>query len=178
MPRNVVQLSIAPLKAASVGVPATDLRGVNRLTIAAIAGIVDIVEAMHHKTAILSRIVARPKQGGTTGITRLVYRSIQNVVGLVGNGLDSLLARLAPLLGDRSTWPGRDAVLAALNGVLGDYLAATNNPLALTMCLRRGGIELPRGEPLAARSRDHGSWSAAARYLPERPAVEAQEARS
>jgi pimeloyl-ACP methyl ester carboxylesterase len=34
-------------------------------------------------------------------------------------------------------------LLAALNGVLGDYLAASNNPLAITMRLRRGGIPLP-----------------------------------
>jgi pimeloyl-ACP methyl ester carboxylesterase len=42
-------------------------------------------------------------------------------------------------------------LLAALNGVLGDYLAASNNPLAIAARLRRGGIALP-GEraPLAA----------------------------
>ena len=52
------------------------------------------------------------------------------------------LARLAPLLGEHSTWPGREALLAALNGVLGDYLAASDNPLATSMRLRRGGTAL------------------------------------
>jgi pimeloyl-ACP methyl ester carboxylesterase len=65
------------------------------------------------------------------------------VVGLVGHGLDRLLARLEPLLAERSAWPGREALLAALNGVLGDYLAASDNPLAITMRLRRGGVALP-----------------------------------
>ena len=55
------------------------------------------------------------------------------------------------MLGERSTWPGRETLLAALNGVLGDYMAASNNPLAVTMHLRRGGIALPmEREPLAA----------------------------
>ena len=132
-------------------VRAADLRGVNRLTIDGIAGVVDLVEAMHYNIASVPKILAKPKRERTTGITRLVYASIRGVVGLVGHGLDVLLARLEPLLGDHSTWPGREALLAALNGVLGDYLAASNNPLAITMCLRRGGIALP-GEraPLAA----------------------------
>jgi pimeloyl-ACP methyl ester carboxylesterase len=124
-------------------VHAADLRGVNRLTIAGISGIVELVEAMHHNIAIIPRMIARPQRDRTTGITRLIYRSIHGAVGLVGHGLDSLLARLSPLLGERSTWPGREALLAALNGVLGDYLEASNNPLAITMCLRRNGIALP-----------------------------------
>jgi pimeloyl-ACP methyl ester carboxylesterase len=132
-------------------VGAADLRGINRLTVDGIAGIVDLVEAMHYNIASVPGILAKPKRGQTTGITSLVYRSIRGVIGLVGHGLDKLLARLEPLLGERSTWPGREALLAALNGVLGDYLAASNNPLAITMALRRGGIALPgEGAPLAA----------------------------
>jgi pimeloyl-ACP methyl ester carboxylesterase len=132
-------------------VGAADLRGLNRLTIDGIAGIVDLVEAMHYNIASVPGILAKPKRGRTTGITGLVYRSIRGVIGLVGHGLDKLLARLEPLVGERSTWPGREALLAALNGVLGDYLAASNNPLAITMALRRGGIALPgEGAPLAA----------------------------
>jgi pimeloyl-ACP methyl ester carboxylesterase len=128
-----------------------DLRGVNRLTIAGVAGVVDLVEAMHHNIASIPRLIARPNRNRTTAITRLVYRSIHGVVGLVGFSLDRFLARLAPLLGEHSTWPGREALLAALNGVLGDYLAASDNPLATGMRFRRGGIALPgEREVLAA----------------------------
>ena len=128
-----------------------DLRGVNRLTIAGIAGVVDLVEAMHQQIAGVPGLRATPRRDRTSGITRLVYRSIHGVIGLVGHGLDALLAQFEPLLGERSTWPGREALLAALNGVLGDYLAASNNPLAITMQLRRGGAALPaEREPLAA----------------------------
>ena len=87
-------------------VRAADLRGVNRLTIAGIAGVVDLVEAMHHTIAIIPRMIARPKQDRTTGITRLVYRSIHGVVGLVGHGLDGLLARLAPCSASAAPGPG------------------------------------------------------------------------
>ena len=127
-------------------VHAADLRGVNRLTIDGIAGIVDLVEAMHYNIASVAGILAKPKQGRTTGITGLVYRSIRGVIGLVGSGLDGLLARLTPWLGEASAWPGRETLQAALNGVLGDYLAASGNALAITMRLRRNGVPLP-GEP-------------------------------
>jgi hypothetical protein len=43
------------------------------------------------------------------------------------------------VLGERHLSPEREAVLAALNGVMGDYLAATDNPLAISMRLRRDG---------------------------------------
>ena len=132
-------------------VDAADLRGLNRLTIDGIAGIVDLVEAMHYNIASVPGIRAKPKRDRTTGITRVVYQGIRGVIDLVGFGLDRLLARLGPMLGERSTWAGREALLAALNGVLGDYLTASNNPLAINMCLRRGGVPVPgEREPLAA----------------------------
>lgn len=132
-------------------VPTADLRGANRLTIAAVAGVVDVVEAMHHRIAIVPRVIGRPRQDRATGIARLVYSTIRGVVALVGHGIDGVLARLAPLLGEQSTWPGREPLRAALNGVLGDYLVASRNPLAITMSLRRDGSTLPaEREALAA----------------------------
>ncbi|MGE5739647.1 MAG: esterase/lipase family protein [Betaproteobacteria bacterium] len=134
-----------------------DLRGINRLTVAGIAGVIDLVEAMHYNIASVPGVLAKPRRERTTGITRLVYQSIRGVVGIVGYGLDKLLARLDPLLGERSTWPGREALLAALNGVLGDYLASSHNPLAITMRLRRGGIPLPAARDALAAAVPHAS---------------------
>src|SRR5512140_2455620 len=87
-----------------------DLRGVNRLTIDGIAGVVNLVEAMHHTIASVPGVFPGTGRGRTTGITRLVYRSIGHVVGRVGHGVDRLvawlepllLARLAPLADERS----------------------------------------------------------------------------
>ncbi|HEX4883545.1 MAG TPA: alpha/beta hydrolase, partial [Casimicrobiaceae bacterium] len=124
----------------------------SRLAVAGIAGIVDVVEGMHGSIAAFPSLRRRASpRRPTSGITRLVYRAINGVVGVVGRGLDALLARLEPSLNARSTWRGREPLLAALNGVLGDYLAASGNSLAIPMRLRRGGIPLPdEGPPLAA----------------------------
>jgi pimeloyl-ACP methyl ester carboxylesterase len=114
----------------------SDLRGASRLALAGIAGIVEIVEAMHGNIAGIRRLRGRDAaRTRTKGLTGLVYRSIRGVVGVVDMSLDALLARLAPLLRERSGWPGRQPVVAALNGVLGDYLDATGNPLATRMAL-------------------------------------------
>jgi pimeloyl-ACP methyl ester carboxylesterase len=70
----------------------------------------------------------------------LVYKSIQSVAQLVGKGTESLLTSLQPLLDKIDSEPQesapREAVLAALNGVMGDRLAESDNPLATHMSLR------------------------------------------
>lgn len=120
----------------------SDLRGISRITVDAIAGVVSLVEAMHVNIASAPWILGAAKQGPTTGITGLVYRSIRGVIGVVGHGLDRLLGQLVRELGEGSSWPGREALLAVLNGVLGDYLAVSKNPLAIRMCVRRDGRPL------------------------------------
>jgi pimeloyl-ACP methyl ester carboxylesterase len=114
----------------------SDLRGLNRLVIEATAGVTEVVESMHHN--IVRSPGFTPSRGRTRGITGLVYRSIRGITRLVGVGIDAALAPFTPL-GEGSSSPGRDAVLAALNGVLGDHLVATGNPLAIPMSLRREG---------------------------------------
>ncbi len=70
--------------------------------------------------------------------------SVRGVATLVGRGIDAALSQLAPALGHaRQHSPAREALRAALNGVVGDYLAHTGNPLAIELCLRRDGIRLP-----------------------------------
>ena len=120
----------------------SDLLGFSRLAMDATAGLVDVVEAMHLNIAQSPGILGIPLQGPTSGITGLVYRSIRAATGLVGSGIDALLSPLIPLLGERHSPPGREAVLAALNGVMGDHLAATENPLAISMSLRQNGKPL------------------------------------
>jgi hypothetical protein len=106
---------------------ASDLRGVTRLVVEATEGIASIVEDM---------------QGPTLGIAGLVHRSIRGVTRFVGGGVDALLAPFVQLLGDTRSRPEMEAVLAALNGVIGDHLAATGNPLAIHMRLRKAGVPL------------------------------------
>ncbi len=69
---------------------------------------------------------------------------------MVGRGVDAALAALKPLLESTADAepgsPRREALLAALNGVMGDYLVATGNPFATPMTLRY------RGEPLQTQT--------------------------
>jgi hypothetical protein len=137
----------------------SDLRGASRLAIEATAGVTGLVEAMHTSIARMPLRLGGPVVGGAVnGITWLVYRSIHGVTRGAGSGVDMVLARLAPMLGGMDSSPRREAVVAALNGVLGDYLAETGNPLAIAMQLRRDGkpVELTRERLAAAFPRPSG----------------------
>jgi hypothetical protein len=119
-----------------------DLVGFGRLATDAIAGLTDVVEAVHGHIAFTSRgLGPRSAEQSTSGITRLVYNSIRRVTRLVEGGL-TLLASPASPANDRTSSSRHEAVLAALNGVVGDHLARTNNPLAISMSLRHEGHPL------------------------------------
>ena len=126
-----------------------DARGAARLAVQATTGLTDLVEAVHQRIA---RVPGWPPATGpaaarTRGITGFVYRSVRGVTRLVGGSVDGLLDLLAlalvqppgAVVDELASSPERQAVLAALNGVLGDHLAATHNPLALPLCLRHQG---------------------------------------
>jgi len=120
----------------------SDLRGASRLAIDATRGIADLVEAMHHTILRGPGVLGKAPRGTTRGITGLVYQGIRGVTRLVGVSLDLVLGQLSPLIAETGTGPEHEYVLAALNGVLGDYLASTGNPLAIQMRLRRDGQPL------------------------------------
>ena len=122
----------------------TDVRGYSRLAIDATLGLTRLVETMHQNIARIPGPLGKYSQEPTRGITGLIYRSIQGTTRLVGSGIDVLLDQLLPLLDQEPAASSgkREAVLAALNGVLGDHLAASGNPLAIPMQLRRNGQPL------------------------------------
>jgi pimeloyl-ACP methyl ester carboxylesterase len=128
-----------------------DLRGASRLAIEATRGVTDLVEAMHLTIGGGPAVLGRPLDGPTRLVTGLVYKTIRGVTHLVGASIDMALAQLGPLVGDSVPGAERGALLAVLNGVLGDYLSDTGNPLAITMRLRHGGRTLVL-EPDALRA--------------------------
>ncbi|MDE2370699.1 MAG: alpha/beta hydrolase [Burkholderiales bacterium] len=122
----------------------SDLPAVARLATDATAGLTDLVEAMHERIARLPGLPRPAIDGRTSGLTGLVYKTIRGVTRVVGGSIEALLGLLTPALGsDAAPAAEREALVAALNGVLGDYLAATANPLATPMTLRRDGRALP-----------------------------------
>ena len=122
--------------------PADDLRGVSRLIIEATVGITDLVREVHDVVGSGPAILGQPLALPTRAINRVVYGGVVGMTRAVGVGLDEALARLAMMAGETETPEAYDAVVAAVNGVLGDYLEATANPLAIPMALRRDGSAL------------------------------------
>lgn len=115
----------------------SDLRGLSRLVIDGVVGVTDIVEAMHLTIGARAGLL-RPGLGGrSAGITGLVYGAVRGVTRTVGRGLEAVLpaGRAAPA----DVRPQRQALVSALNGVWGDHLAKTGNPLAIGMSLRVAG---------------------------------------
>jgi hypothetical protein len=130
---------------------ASDLRAVAQLATQATLGVASIAEGVHQ--AVLGTIgVPGTRSGKTKGITGLVYRAVHGITALVGDGLQAAFTQLEPLLGslvdEPPETPAREAVLAALNGVMGDSLAQAKNPLATTMTVRHQGRALPLDGPL------------------------------
>ena len=125
----------------------TDLRGVARMVVDATCASTRLVEAVHtHIARRPTRLAGRIGGGTLRSATAMVYTSIRGITRAVGGGIDLALDAVAPALGHVEPSPAREAIIAALNGVLGDYLAQTRNPLAVTMRMRRDGkaLELTR----------------------------------
>ena len=124
----------------------SDLRGVAQLATQATAGVARIAEGVHQSVFDTLGIPGGKMPGQTGGITGLVYKSVHGVTRLVGKSMDTLLARLQPALDAaedaRAGSPQRAAVLAALNGVMGDHLLEAHSPFATPMTLRYQGAAL------------------------------------
>jgi len=165
-------VAVAATAATTAGSPTRrrldDLRGASRLAIDATLGVTGVAEQLHAAIARIApplvasggsgragRAAAMDAPGGPAakpiavtapGVAGLVYRSVRGVTRLVGQGLDLALGQwakaLGPAAGERG--PELEAVVAALNGVFGDHLVASGNPLALPMRL------LLDGRPLVA----------------------------
>jgi hypothetical protein len=126
----------------------SDLHGVVRLGVAAVAGMVDVVQDFH--MGLIGPWLAASPVGRISGRS---YAAVRWSAQLTGNLIERAL-----------DWPGyagagdnadssaeRDAVLAALNGFIGDQLEADGNPLAIRMSLRRGGRPLALTRAALAR---------------------------
>jgi hypothetical protein len=131
----------------------SDLRAAAQLATQATRGVTRITEGVHQAVwSVMGVPGGQPEQ--TRGITGFVYRTVHGVTELVGKGLEAAFTRLEPLLESLvdapEQTPEREAVLAALNGVMGDRLLESNNPLATPMGLRfRGRVLTPHAMPAA-----------------------------
>ena len=137
----------------------SDLQGLSQLATQGVLGVTGLAETVQGNVykgvaasfgPLGSRFINRaPGSSGVKplGITGLVYGGVKGITRLAGGTANAVLSRAVPLVNERfgvqASAPQREAVLAALNGVLGDHLLSTANPLAITMSLRHQGQALP-----------------------------------
>jgi pimeloyl-ACP methyl ester carboxylesterase len=110
------------------------VRGLIKLAINATKGTTNLVENMHSTIELGHKPLGESRSSTTSGITGLVYKSIRGGSRLVGTSLDYALQAVLPFL-EENIEPSktRDSFLSVINGVYGDKLEATENPLALDM---------------------------------------------
>lgn len=139
----------------------SDLRAAVQLATQATTGVIGIAEGVHQSVRQRIGLPAGTLPDRTGGLTGRIYQGIRGVTELVGHGLDGALATLLPLVDEPGLHPapspGREAVIAALNGVLGDRLQASGNPLAQPMELRYQGQPLPLDQAPLLRERLAGA---------------------
>lgn len=115
-------------------------RGAARLLFEAVEQATRIVEGMHATiAAVPAPLGGRPRERAR-GLSGLIYGSIRWVTGATGAAVDLPLGLLG---GPTQPQPHGGGLQSALNGVIGDHLHATENPLAIPMQFRAGGRALP-----------------------------------
>jgi pimeloyl-ACP methyl ester carboxylesterase len=131
-------------------IPLADIQGYTRLITDAVVGITNVVETMHQTILRLPPPMEQPGKRKVRrvpgvayrvlrGSSKLVYQSIRGVTKGIGGSLDLVLSRLQPELMTLDSSPTREAVLAILNGVLGDHMQARGNPLLTDIGFRMDG---------------------------------------
>ena len=141
----------------------SDIQGLAQLVAQGTLGAAGLTERVHGNVVkavagvlgpLGSKLVdPRPGSSGIKprSVTGLVYGSIRGMARLAGGAVDAALAGVVPLASPKHSSPQREAVLSALNGVLGDRLEATGNPLAIEMQFRSEGAPLPLHKPALAQ---------------------------
>jgi hypothetical protein len=118
-------------------------RGAVRLAVEGVHGVTRIAQGLHGSITRLAPPLGRVRERPVRGIAGFVYRAVRVGSSLVGHGLDALLAPFDEE-GQGADSPAGLAWRAALNGVMGDHLARSGNPLAIPLELIVRGPATPR----------------------------------
>jgi len=140
-----------PAKSATPSAPvvlsASDLRAALALAQSAARGVLAITEGVHQSVRSALALPSGAEPDRTGGWTGRVYAALHSINTGVGSGLQRAFTLLEDRLQqqpDAEPHPSRLAMLAVINGVMGDHLHAERNPLALKMQLRAFGQPLER----------------------------------
>jgi pimeloyl-ACP methyl ester carboxylesterase len=126
------------------------------MAVEATEAIADVVEKMHRTIQMRPGPLGVADADRTSGITGLVYRCVRGGIRLVGQAIDVSLAPIIALLPEGESSPVRDAYRSAANGVYGDYLVRTGNPLAIDMSLRYRARRVDARDPTSVFAQHGG----------------------
>ena len=127
------------------------LEGLSQLATSSVSGVAELVQEIHREI-FLQYFSLTTRQANfiwDNGITKRVYNLSQRVMQQYGKGLAISLRglnRYFPVLHEKPLTPLMHFVANALNGVLGDYMLNSHNPLALPMVLYDRYGQLQQGE--------------------------------
>ncbi|HSH27805.1 MAG TPA: hypothetical protein VK972_08605 [Wenzhouxiangella sp.] len=120
----------------------TDLHGLAQLAGDGVAGTSRLIERLHVTIARASMPAGRAVTAPARGMTGLVYRSVRGVNALVGASIQAVAKPVVARIPGQGSSAAREQWRAALNGVLGDHLAGSGNPLTIPMRFRKHGAAL------------------------------------
>ncbi len=125
----------------------SDLRGGVRMAVDATDVIAEVVENVHRTIQLRPGPLGTKTSGRPKGIAGLVYRTVRGAIRVIGQAIDIGLAPVTMLLPEGESSPSLDAYRSVANGVYGDYLVRTRNPLAIEMSLRYRGQRITPRDP-------------------------------
>jgi pimeloyl-ACP methyl ester carboxylesterase len=127
------------------------LEGMAQLATTSIAGVTDLVQAIHREIVLRPLGLHSPKNQArwNKGITGRIYNLIKDMTHQSGAGLAVTLRtvnKLSPSQKRRQLTPLMHFLVGVLNGVAGDHLIRMRNPLALPMMFYDRYGQPQRGE--------------------------------
>ena len=128
----------------------SDLLGGVRMAVDATDAITGVAEKVHRTVQLRPGPLGEPTSGRPNGIAGFVYRTVRGASRLIGRAVDASLPPVMALLPDGESSPSLDAYRSIANGVYGDYLSRTGNPLAIDMSLRFRGQPVDPHDPASA----------------------------
>jgi pimeloyl-ACP methyl ester carboxylesterase len=118
---------------------AFDIQGFTRIATDSVLGVTDIVEAMHRQILHPPLLPSTPIQNFISRVANIGYESVKISTKIVGKGLDKFLGHLDLDLNTAESSPEKETLISIMNGVFGDYLEESKNPLSISMTLRYQG---------------------------------------
>lgn len=88
---------------------------------------------MHQRISTLGGLFNRNDINKTNGLTGFIYKTIRKTTDISNLGINFALSTFSPFLPQVEESKRRNQWLSILNGLIGDHLIATENPLAMGM---------------------------------------------